>query len=57
MSTFVTNEFQAKPGRGGDVLALLLELAPESARRPGASTSQFPATKTTLTMWWGLRSG
>lgn len=35
MSTFVTNEFQAKPGRGGDVLALLLELAPESAGRPG----------------------
>jgi quinol monooxygenase YgiN len=35
MSTFVTNEFHAKPGRGGDVLALLLELAPESAGRPG----------------------
>jgi hypothetical protein len=27
VSTFVTNEFQAKPGRGGDVLALLIELA------------------------------
>jgi quinol monooxygenase YgiN len=35
MSTFVTNEFHAKPGRGSDVLALLLELAPESAGRPG----------------------
>jgi quinol monooxygenase YgiN len=35
MSTFVTNEFHAKPGRGGDVLALLLELSSESALRPG----------------------
>ena len=35
MSTFVTNEFHAKPGRGCDVLALLLQLAPESAGRPG----------------------
>jgi hypothetical protein len=24
MTTFVTNEFHAKPGRGSDVLALLL---------------------------------
>ena len=36
MSTFVTNELHAKPGRGGDVLALLLELATESAGRPGS---------------------
>ena len=35
MTTFVTNEFHAQPGRGSDVLALLLELAPESAGRPG----------------------
>ena len=35
MSTFVTNEFRAKPGRGSDVLALLVALAPESAGRPG----------------------
>ena len=35
MSAFVTNEFHAKPGRGQDVLALLLKLAPESAGRPG----------------------
>jgi hypothetical protein len=49
MSTFVTNEFRAKPGRGGDAPALLLDLAPESAGRPGASTSQFAATKTNLT--------
>jgi quinol monooxygenase YgiN len=35
MSTFVTNEFHAKPGRGSDVLALLLELALESAGRSG----------------------
>ena len=35
MSTFITNEFRAKPGRGSDVLALLAELAPESAGRPG----------------------
>jgi hypothetical protein len=35
MTTFVTNEFRAKPDRGSDVLALLLELAPERAGRPG----------------------
>ncbi len=35
MSTFVSNGFYAKPGRGADVLALLLELSPESAGRPG----------------------
>jgi quinol monooxygenase YgiN len=35
MSTFITNEFHAAPGRGDDVLALLLELSSESARRPG----------------------
>ena len=35
MSTFVTNELRAKPGRGDEVLALLLELASESAGRPG----------------------
>jgi hypothetical protein len=31
MSTIVTNEFHAKKGRGNDVLALLLTLAPESS--------------------------
>ncbi len=36
MSTIVTNEFHAKKGRGNDVLALLLTLAPESNGRPGA---------------------
>ncbi len=35
MSTQVVNEFHAKPGRGDDVLALLLRLSPESATRPG----------------------
>jgi quinol monooxygenase YgiN len=35
MSTLITNEFHGKPARGGDVLSLLLELAPESAGRPG----------------------
>ncbi len=35
MSTIVTNEFHAKQGRGNDVLALLLTLAPESNGRPG----------------------
>ena len=35
MSTIVTNEFHAKTGRGNDVLALLLKLAPESKDRPG----------------------
>jgi quinol monooxygenase YgiN len=35
MSTFITNELHAKPGRGSDVLALLLELSAESAGRPG----------------------
>jgi quinol monooxygenase YgiN len=35
MSTHVVNEFHAKPGRGDDVLALLLELSPESRGRPG----------------------
>ncbi len=35
MSTHVVNEFHANPGRGDDVLALLLELSPESRGRPG----------------------
>jgi quinol monooxygenase YgiN len=35
MSTFITNELHAKPGRGSDVLVLLLELSAESAGRPG----------------------
>jgi quinol monooxygenase YgiN len=35
MSTIVTNEFHAKRGRGDDVLALLLKLAPESNGQPG----------------------
>jgi quinol monooxygenase YgiN len=35
MSTHVVNEFHAKPGRADDVLALLLELSPESRARPG----------------------
>jgi Antibiotic biosynthesis monooxygenase len=35
MSTHVINEFHAKPSRGDDILALLLELAPESRGRPG----------------------
>jgi hypothetical protein len=30
MSTHVVNGFHAKPGRGDDVLALLLELSPET---------------------------
>jgi quinol monooxygenase YgiN len=34
MSTHVVNEFHAKPWPGGDVLALLLELSPESQGRP-----------------------
>ena len=34
-TTYVVNEFHAKPGRGGEVLALLLQLSPESATRPG----------------------
>jgi quinol monooxygenase YgiN len=38
MSTIVTNEFHAKRGRGADVLALLLTLAPESKGRPGCET-------------------
>jgi quinol monooxygenase YgiN len=35
MSTFVINEFRAKPGRGSDVLGLLVALSSESAGRPG----------------------
>jgi len=35
MSTHVVNEFHAQSGRGDDVLALLLELSPESRGRPG----------------------
>jgi quinol monooxygenase YgiN len=35
MSTYVVKEFHAKPGRGDDVLALLLELSPVSRGRPG----------------------
>ena len=35
MSTIVTNEFHATKGRGNDVLALLLTLAPESNGQPG----------------------
>jgi quinol monooxygenase YgiN len=35
MSTHVVNEFHAKPGRGDEVLALLLRLSPESRGRPG----------------------
>jgi hypothetical protein len=35
MSTQVVNEFHANLGRGDDVLALLVELSPESAGRPG----------------------
>ena len=35
MSTHVVNEFHARPGRGDDVLALLLKLSPESQGRPG----------------------
>ncbi len=35
MSTHVVNAFHAKPGRANDVLALLIELSPESRGRPG----------------------
>jgi quinol monooxygenase YgiN len=35
MSTHVVNEFHAKPGREDDVLALLIQLSPESQSRPG----------------------
>jgi quinol monooxygenase YgiN len=38
MSTIVTNEFHAKRGRGDDVLALLLQLAPESNGQPGCES-------------------
>jgi quinol monooxygenase YgiN len=38
MSTIVTNEFHSKKGRGNDVLALLLKLAPESNGRPGCQS-------------------
>lgn len=57
MTTFVTNEFQAKPGRGNDVLALLLELAPESAGRPGCQhisirrNQDDPDSVTGVTQW------
>jgi len=57
MSAFVTNEFHAKPGRGQDVLALLLKLALRVLVAQGVDTSGSNATKTTLTMWSGLRSG
>jgi len=49
MSTFVTNEFHAKPGRGSDVLPLLVDLSPESLAGQGVSTSHFVAIKTALT--------
>ena len=35
MSTHVVNELHAKPGRGDDVLTLLLELSLESRGRTG----------------------
>ena len=35
MSTHVVNEFHARPRRGDDVVALLVELSPESRGRPG----------------------
>jgi hypothetical protein len=34
MSTLVTNEFFAQPGRGDDVASLLLEILGESLRDP-----------------------
>jgi hypothetical protein len=35
MSTHVVNDFHTRPGRGDDVLALQLQLCPESPTRPG----------------------
>jgi hypothetical protein len=38
MSTLVTNEFFARPGRGDDVANLLLEILGESLRHEGCET-------------------
>jgi hypothetical protein len=42
MSTHVVNEFYAKPGRGDDVLALMLELSPESRSRRDCARRPHP---------------
>jgi hypothetical protein len=49
MSTHVVNELHAKPARGNDVLALLLEHSPDSRGRPGCGRSRSAATRTTQT--------
>jgi hypothetical protein len=38
MSTLVTNEFFAQPGRGDDVASLLLEILGESLQHDGCET-------------------
>ena len=52
MSTLVTNELFAQPGRGDDVANLLLEILGESLQHDGCETSGSCAIKTTrITAW------
>ncbi len=57
MSTLVTNEFFAKPGRGHDVANLLLEILGESLEHDGCETIRIlrdqddPDHVTGLTQW------
>ena len=43
MSTLVTNEFFAQPGRGDDVANLLLEILGDSLQHDGCETIQMLA--------------
>src|SRR5690349_3590701 len=57
MSTLVTNELFAQPGRGGDVAILLLEILGESLQHDGCETIRIlrdqddPDHVTGLTQW------
>jgi quinol monooxygenase YgiN len=57
MSTLVTNEFFAQPGRGNDVATLLLDILGESLQHDGCETVRIlrdqddPDHVTGLTQW------
>ena len=62
MSTLVTNEFFAQPGRGDDVAALLIEILGESLQRDGCETIRIlrdrddPDHVAGLTQWTERRN-
>jgi quinol monooxygenase YgiN len=62
MSTLVTNELLARPGRGDDVASLLLEILGESLQHDGCETIRIlrdqddPDHVTGLTQWTERRN-